>query len=82
MFPPLMSFDVQTLLVAVALATMLSAVTRILLWRTHPGIPGLGHWAGASVLGTVALLMIAMRNVVPEWLALSLAQMLDRKSVV
>ena len=76
MFPLLLSFDIKTLLVAVALATTLSAVTRILLWRTHPGIPGLGHWAGASVLGTMALLMIAMHNVVPEWLALSLAQML------
>lgn len=71
-----MNFDIKTLLVAVALATMLSAVARILLWRTHPGMPGLGHWAGASVLGTGALLMIAMRNIVPEWLALSLAQLL------
>lgn len=71
-----MDFDIKTLLVAVALASALSALARILLWRTHPAMPGLGHWAVASMLGTVALLMIAMRDVVPERLTLSLAQLL------
>ncbi|MGD2117200.1 MAG: diguanylate cyclase [Chromatiales bacterium] len=70
-----MQFDIRTLLVAVALASVFCAAARFLLWRIHPAVPGLGHWALASVAGTLALLMIFLYGI-EHWLpALSLAQL-------
>ncbi len=46
-----MALDMPTLMVAVAVATACCAVARILLYRLHPGMAGLGHWAWASVIG-------------------------------
>ena len=52
-----MSFDIRTLLVAVALSTTFCAAARFLLWRMHPTIPGLGRWALA---GGFAILIFVM----------------------
>ena len=43
-----MLFDIRTLLVAVTLASVFCAAARFLLWRMHPAVPGLGHWAAAG----------------------------------
>ena len=69
-------FDVRTLLITVALATLICAGARVLLWRLHPAIPGLGAWALASVMGAVALGLIAARGAIPEIFSLTLAQVL------
>ncbi len=53
-----MLFDIRTLLVAVALANVFCAGARFLLWRMHPGIPGLGRWALAGGAGSLVLLLI------------------------
>ncbi|MGC2856808.1 diguanylate cyclase [Novispirillum sp. DQ9] len=71
-----MAFDVRTLLVAVALAMAFCAGARFLLWRMHPTMPGLLHWAWASVLGALALLLFAAHGVLPGVVALSLGQAL------
>jgi len=72
----LILFDVRTLLITVALATLICAGARVLLWRLHPAIPGLGAWALASVMGAVALGLIAARGAIPEIFSLTLAQVL------
>jgi len=72
----LILFDVRTLLITVALATFICAGARVLLWRLHPAIPGLGAWALASVMGAVALALIAARGAIPEIFSLTLAQVL------
>lgn len=69
-------FDVRTLLITVALATFICAGARVLLWRLHPTIPGLGGWALASLLVAFALGMIATRGTLPELLSLTLSQVL------
>ena len=71
-----MALDVNTLLVAVALATALCAAARFLLWRMHMDTPGLGFWAWASVLGAVALFLIAFRSALGGGLVLTVAQLL------
>lgn len=71
-----MHFDIRTLLVAVALATAFCAAARILLWRLHRGMPGLGQWALAGVLGVPALILIASRGVLADPWVLSVAQLL------
>lgn len=71
-----MMFDIRTLLVAVGLITALCTVARVLLWRMHPTVPGLLHWAVGSAIGTVAMLLMAGHAVVPHILSLSLAQVL------
>lgn len=53
-----MLFDIRTLLVAVALATAFCAGARLLLWRMHLTIPGLGRWALAGGAAVVTLVLI------------------------
>ncbi len=54
-----MLFDIRTLLVAVTLATAFCAGARLLLWRMHLTLPGLGRWAlgGASAVITFVLIL-------------------------
>lgn len=71
-----MQFDIRTLLVAATLTTAFCAGARFLLWRMHPRMPGLAHWAAAGVSGVLGLALIAFhgpRSTVPM---LSLAQLL------
>jgi len=77
-----MQFDIRTLLVAVALVTAFCAGARILLWRTHVGMPGLSRWAWASVAAALALILIVMRGALPSQLSLSLAQVLMAAGIV
>lgn len=51
-------FDVGTLLFATALTTTVCAGARFLLWRMHPGIAGLYHWAMAGIAGALALVFL------------------------
>ena len=53
-----MSFDIRTLLVAVALSTAFCAGARFLLWRMHPAISGLGRWALAGGFAVLIFVMI------------------------
>ena len=53
-----MSFDIRTLIVAVALTSVFCAGARLLLWRMHPSIPGLGRWALAGGFGVLTFVMI------------------------
>lgn len=53
-----MPFDIRTLLVSVALATAFCAGARLLLWRMHPTIPGLGRWALAAGAAVVTLALV------------------------
>ena len=53
-----MSFDIRTLIVAVALTSVFCAGARLLLWRMHPSIPGLGRWALAGGFGVLVFVMI------------------------
>jgi len=69
-----MSFDIRTLLVAVALATAFCAGARLLLWRMHPALPGLARWALAGGFGVVALLFILSHGAAPWLPSLALAQ--------
>lgn len=70
-----MLFDIRTLLVAVTLATAFCAGARLLLWRMHVSLPGLGRWAlgGASAVITFALILSYGKFHWP--LSLSLAQL-------
>ncbi len=71
-----MAFDIRSLLVATALVCAVCSAARFLLWRMHPAMPGLLHWAWAAVLGTCGLLLIASHQHLPEIVALSLGQVL------
>lgn len=71
-----MPLDIRTLLVAVALANAFCAGARLLLWRMHPSIPGLGRWALAGGLGALALVLILSHGAAPWLPSLSLAQVL------
>lgn len=71
-----MHLEIRTLLVAVALVTACCAAARFLLWRMHPHVPGLARWAWSGVVGACALSLFAARGVLPDAVALSLAQML------
>jgi diguanylate cyclase (GGDEF)-like protein len=70
-----MLFDIRTLLVAVALASVFCTAARFLLWRMHPTVPGLGRWALAGAAGVLALFTIFFYGI-KHWLPLlSLAQL-------
>ena len=70
-----MLFDIRTLLVAVALASVFCAAARFLLWRMHPSVPGLGRWALAGVASALALFMIFFYGIKHWQPSLSLAQL-------
>ena len=53
-----MTFDIRTLIVAVAVTSVFCAGARLLLWRMHPSIPGLGRWALAGGFGVLTFVMI------------------------
>ncbi len=61
-----MFLDIRTLLVAAALAIGVCAVARFLLYRLHPGMPGLGHWAMAGGLGALALVQVPLHGALPS----------------
>lgn len=71
-----MVFDIRSLLVAVALANVFCAGARLLLWRMHPTIPGLGRWALAGGAGAFALFAVFFYGVKHWQPSLSLAQLL------
>lgn len=71
-----MHFDIPTLLITVALSTLICAAARALLWRLHPTISGLGQWALACLLGGFALILVAARGSLPEFVSVTLAQIL------
>jgi len=71
-----MAFDIRSLLVATALVCAVCAAARFLLWRMHPAMPGLLHWAWAGVVATGGLLLIAFHEQLPEILSLSAGQVL------
>lgn len=62
-----MPLDIRTLLVSVALATAFCAGARLLLWRMHRAVPGLGQWALAGACAAVALALI-LSNATVAWL--------------
>ena len=69
-----MPLDISTLLVAVTLATAFCAAARLLLWRMHPTLAGLGRWALAGG-GTVCSFILIFCYGKFHWPpALSLAQ--------
>lgn len=68
--------DINTLLFAAALTSAVCAGARFLLWRMHPGIPGLYHWALAGVAGTLSLLFIMSYGYYRWTPSLSIAQLL------
>ena len=70
-----MSFDIRTLLAAVALANAFCAGARLLLWRMNPGIPGLGRWALAGAASVLTLLLIFAYGKFHWQPALALAQL-------
>ncbi len=69
------AIDIRTLLVAVTLASAFCAGARLLLWRMHPAIPGLGRWALAGGASVLALVLILSYGVVLWQPWLSLAQL-------
>jgi diguanylate cyclase (GGDEF)-like protein len=71
-----MQFDIRTLLVSVALATAFCTAARFVLCRLHPALPGLRHWAWGGVFGTLGLVLVAGRGMLPDQLALSPPQLL------
>lgn len=71
-----MQLDIRSLLVAVALASLFCAGARLLLWRMHPTIPGLGRWALAGAASTFMFFFIIFYGISYWEPALSLAQLL------
>lgn len=69
-----MQFDIRTLLVAVTLATAFCAGARLLLWRMHPTIPGLGRWALAGGCAVISFVLILSYGILHWQPFLSLAQ--------
>lgn len=71
-----MHFDIRTLLVAVALANAFCTGARVLLWRMHPTIPGLGRWALAGAFGALAFALLIFDGSVAWLPTFALAQAL------
>jgi signal transduction histidine kinase len=68
-----MSIDVRTLLFAHTLVTMTLAVLMVAFWREHRSTPGLGHWTLGTALMGVAVLGGALRDVIPDFLSIVVA---------
>lgn len=71
-----MEFDNRSLVVAVAVATLLCTAARFLLLRMHPAMPGLARWAWAGVVGVCALGLFTAAGHMPPWMSLGLSQIL------
>ncbi|MDY0250052.1 MAG: GGDEF domain-containing protein [Pseudomonas sp.] len=70
-----MLLDIHTLLVAVALATAFCAGARLLLWRMHLSLPGLGRWALGGVSAVITFILILSYGKFHWQPLLSLAQL-------
>ena len=68
-----MALDLPTLLVATAVATACCAFARIVLYRLHPGMDGLGHWAVASVVGASSFIVAGAGVGMSDGVSLSVA---------
>lgn len=71
-----MQLDFQTLVVAVSLSAAFCAAARVLLWRMHPGVPGLGQWTGAGIASALALALFGFFGMDTDWIGLSLPHLL------
>lgn len=71
-----MQLDFRTLVVAVTLSAAFCAAARVLLWRMHPSVPGLGQWAGAGIASALALALFGFFGLTVDWLGASLPHLL------
>ena len=61
-------FDIFTLIAILALTHLLSTTSLAVVWYVTKSMPGVGMWTIGRLLGTIAMIVVAMRVHIPlEW---------------
>lgn len=68
-----MLIDVRTLVVVLAMTLGLATLVLVILGRLNAGVKGPRHWAAGMALVTVATALIFMRDMVPPFLSIGIA---------
>jgi hypothetical protein len=68
-----MHLDTRTLVVVATFVALAPAGIGVLVWRTRPTYPGVGRWTLGNILVTIALFLISLRGVAPDWISVVLA---------
>ena len=77
-----MDFDIRTVLLLLFLVSALLAVMLLIYWKTQKTYEGFSLWAGASVVVSLAYLLITLRGTIPEFFSIILANLLIILSVL
>jgi diguanylate cyclase (GGDEF)-like protein len=67
--------DIATLMVCSAVTSFVVAVALTCIWIFDQQEKAVAHWAAAMWVGTVGLLLLAMRAILPEWLGVGVGNM-------
>jgi diguanylate cyclase (GGDEF)-like protein len=69
----MIELDIRTLSIVATLSTVLLAAAMLLLKSVNPGEPAIRHWALGALLMALAFCLIALRNLIPGFLTIVIA---------
>jgi PAS domain S-box-containing protein len=78
----IMDFDIRTVLLLLFLVSALLAVMLLIYWKTQKTYEGFSLWAWASVVVSLAYLLITLRGTIPEFFSIILANLLVITSIL
>jgi hypothetical protein len=70
-----MYLDVRTLVVLAAFVSVVPTVVSALVWYKRPTYPGFGRWTLGNLFGTIAMLLLGLRGIAPDWITVVLANL-------
>jgi hypothetical protein len=68
-----MHLDTRTLVIVATFVALAPAAIGVLVWHTRPTCPGFGCWTLGNISATIALFLISLRGVAPDWISVVLA---------
>jgi hypothetical protein len=77
-----MHLDIRTLVVVAVSVALVTSVIGALVWNTRHTYPGFGRWTLGNFLATLALVLLSLRGIAPDWTSIVLSNMLAAAAAI
>ncbi|GAC22238.1 hypothetical protein GARC_5303 [Paraglaciecola arctica BSs20135] len=77
-----MNLDLQILSFSSILASIVSSVFFILVWRLNPNMPGIGLWLLAVIGQPISTALTALRDIIPNWISILVSNSISMWSLL